>query len=258
MIPFVVIALFSTLALAAPARAAQPLITDDTGTQGRGGQQVELSQSSERASQAGLRSRSRASGLTYTFGVSEQADVFLGTSFLGLRPANSAPTSGWGSNVLGAKWRLWDLESSKTSLAIKPEWIMPVSGAREFSELGVGKASYALTLIATQEVPFGAIHLNAQMGRDRFRNAQDNERHQRLSVASVWDVSVSFKLALDLGQQTVRRQEGPALRSRFVEIGTIYSPSKSQDWALGLIRSSDNDSPQSTSNTLTGGWTLRF
>ena len=115
-----------------------------------------------------------------------------------------------------------------------------------------------MTLIATQEVPFGAIHLNAQMGRDRFRNAQDNERHQRLSVASVWDVSVSFKLALDLGQQTVRRQEGAALRSRFVEIGTIYSPSKSQDWALGLIRSSDNDSPQSTSNTLTGGWTLRF
>ena len=126
MIPFVVIALFSSLALAAPARAAQPLITDDTGTQGRGGQQVELSQSSERASQAGLRSRSRASGLTYTFGVSEQADVFLGTSFLGLRPASSAPTSGWGSTVLGAKWRLWDLESSKTSLAIKPEWIMPV------------------------------------------------------------------------------------------------------------------------------------
>lgn len=256
MIPFVVFAL--SAALAAPAWAAQPLITDDTGTQGRGGQQMELSQTSERSGPAALRSRSRTSALTYTFGVSDQTDVFLGSSFVGVRPAQEPSASGWGSTVLGAKWRLWEMESSKTSVAIKPEWIMPVSRSREASELGVGKSSYALTLIASQEVPFGSIHLNAQFGRDRFRNAQDNERHQRYSIASIWDVSASWRVALDLGQQTVRPQEASALRSRFVEVGTIYSPSKSQDWALGLIRSSDNDTPRSTSSTLTGGWTLRF
>jgi hypothetical protein len=67
-----------------------------------------------------------------------------------------------------------------------------------------------------------------------------------------------WRLALDLGQQTVRSAQGVEVRARFVEIGTIYSPSKTQDWALGLIRSTDNDRPAAATRTLTGGWTYRF
>jgi hypothetical protein len=80
----------------------------------------------------------------------------------------------------------------------------------------------------------------------------------RYSVAPVWDLSASWKVALDMGLQTTRSGTGIRLRSRFVEVGAIYSPDKNQDWALGLIRNTDNDSPESTRRTLTGGWTLRF
>jgi hypothetical protein len=66
----------------------------------------------------------------------------------------------------------------------------------------------------------------------------------------LWDVAPGWRLALDLGQQTVRSAQGAEVRARFVEIGTIYSPSKSQDWALGLIRSTDNDKPAAATRTL--------
>ncbi len=258
MIRSVALGFLAVLSLAPAAWAAQPLITDDTGTQGRGGQQLEWAHGSQRVLQGLNRSRSLTGAWTYTLGASEQADVFATASFVGLRPPSGPSTSGWSHLTLGAKWRLWELESSQTSLAIKPELLLPVSAAREARELGVGRSSYALTLIATQELSFGAVHLNVQSGRDRFRDAQDNERSLRYSAAALWDVASGWRLAFDLGQQTVRTAQGVEVRGRFVEIGTIYSPSKSQDWALGLIRSTDNDKPAAATRTLTGGWTYRF
>jgi hypothetical protein len=252
------VSMLTVLSLAPAAWAAQPLITDDTGTQGKGAQQLEWAHSSERATQGLGRSRSLAGAWTYTLGATDQADVFVTGSYLGLRPASGPSTSGWSHLTLGAKWRLWELESSQTSLALKPEWLLPVSPGREARELGVGRSSCALTLIATQELPFGALHLNVQAGRERYRDSQDNERSLRYSAATLWDVAPGWRLALDLGQQTVRSAQGAEVRARFVEIGTIYSPSKSQDWALGLIRSTDNDKPAAATRTLTGGWTYRF
>jgi hypothetical protein len=246
------------VAWSGPARAAQPLITDDTGTQGKGGQQIEVSQAQDRIRQGADRGRSRATGLTYNLGVSDQADLFFSGAYQGLRLAQVSPESGWGNPVLGVKWRLWEHEVSKTSLALKPELVLPVSAAAEALGLGTGKVSYALNAIVTREMPFGAIHINAVFSRDRMRNTLESERVMRYSVAPVWDLSASWKVALDMGLQTTRSGTGIRLRSRFVEVGAIYSPDKNQDWALGLIRNTDNDSPESTRRTLTGGWTLRF
>lgn len=244
--------------LALPAQAAQPLITDDTGTQGKGGQQIEISQAMDRLRQAAERGRSRATGLTYTLGLSDQADLFVSGSYQGLRLANASPASGWGNPVLGVKWRWWEHEASKTSLALKPELLLPVGAGDEASELGVGKVSYALNAIVSRETGFGALHFNMAFKRDRRRNSLETERGIRYSVAPVWDLSTSWKLALDMGLETTRKGSGIRVRSRFVEVGAIYSPDKHQDWALGFIRSADNDSPESTRRKLTGGWTLRF
>ena len=245
-------------ALATAAQAAQPLITDDTATQGQGGHQIEISQTQDRLRQAADRGRSRATGLTYPLGLSDQTDLFVSTSYEGLRLHGQAPASGWGNSVLGVKWRLWDHEASKTSLALKPELVLPVGAAAEASGLGSGKVSYALNAIVSREMPFGTLHFNAALSRDRMRNPLESERTVRYSLAPVWDLSASWKLALDMGQKTTRSGTGIRVRSRFVEVGAIYSPDKNQDWALGLIRSTDNDSPESSRRTLTGGWTLRF
>jgi hypothetical protein len=79
----------------------------------------------------------------------------------------------------------------------------------------------------------------------------------RASIAPVWDVTDQWKLALDLGTQSAHAA-GAKVRSNFAELGAIYSPGKDLDFALGILRSCDNDSPRTTTHTATAGVTWRF
>jgi hypothetical protein len=240
--------------------ALQPLITDDTGTQGEGGNQAEVSFNHDRSKAGGAVDRLQSLPVVYTRGVTETLDVYVGTSYASLRGDDGrGTTSGMGSPSLGAKWRFFDDEESKTSLAIKPELVFPVSERREDGGLGVGKTSANLTLILSQELPFGALHVNAGVGRDRFRNTQENPdaTTRRFSLAPVWDVAEQWKLALDMGVESARAA-GRTVHSKFAEIGAIYSPHKDVDLALGVIRANDNESPRTTTDSVSVGATFRF
>lgn len=240
--------------------AFQPLITGDTGTQGADGNQLELSFNEDRASAAGDTVRVQELPVVFTHGLTESVDVFAGMGYTRIR--SSVPgfdSSGNGNPALGAKWRFYEDEELGTSFAIKPEIFFPVSARREDSGLGTGKLSGNLTLILTQQVPFGAVHANLGIGRDRFRDTLNNSDSTtiRASMAPVWDVNEQWKLALDLGTESTR-DAGSTLRSNFVELGAIYSPDKDLDFALGVVHRSDNDSPHTTTNSVTAGITWRF
>ena len=245
--------------LVSAAHAAQPLITDDTGTQGAGGHQIEVAYAHERARSAGVTDRSESLPFTYTYGLTETLDAYAGVGYATLRPAGARRQSGFTNPTLGLKWRAYENEASQTSVAFKPELVLPVSAAREARGLGVGEVSGGLTLIVTQELPFGAVHVNAGAGHERFRDAVANPEvnSRRLSVAPVWNVSEGWKLALDLGQKW-ERSAGQTVRVRHQELGAIYSPSKDLDWAAGLIRMRDDASPKSVTHALTVGLTARF
>lgn len=244
--------------MAGSALAFQPLMTDDTGTQGDGGHQLEFSLTRDRAKNAEESERTRTLAGTYTFGLTETIDLFSGMSHARIRSADSQ-ASGFGNPVLGVKWRFFEEETTGSSLAVKPEIVFPVSASRERDGLGSGKTSGNLTLIFTQEVPFGTVHVNAGLGRERFRDGEENPatNYRRFSIAPVWDVSEQWKLALDLGAESARAA-GDTTRTRFVEIGAIYSPNKHLDFALGAIRATDNASPKTTTHSLTAGVTWRF
>ncbi len=237
---------------------AQYLITDDTEILDKGERQLELLHTDERARQASVVGRSRDTGATYTFGLTEEVDVFASGVYRSLKSPEIGSPSGGGNLVLGLKWRAWTQSSGGLSLALKPELILPVSASREAAGLGTGRTSYRLTALASQETFFGAVHFNLGLGRERFRQSQGNENQQHFSVSPVWEIDAAWSLALDVGQQFSKGADGLRLRTRFVGIGAIYTPSKNQDWALGLIRSQENDKPQSTSRILTGGWAWRF
>jgi len=254
------VALLTFAGFSAPVSAFQPLVTDDTGTQGSGGNQLEFSLSEDRARAAGNIERLRTLPIVYTRGLTETLDVFAGLSYARIRSSTSAgDASGGGNPSFGAKWRFYENEQSKTGFAVKPEVLFPVSAEREAAGLGAGRASGNLTLILTQEVPFGAIHLNAGVGRDRYRDTSSNPATttKRASIAPVWDFTEHWKLALDLGTES-SRAAGARVRSNFVELGAIYSPGKNLDLALGILRSSDNASPRTTTHTATAGITWRF
>ena len=243
-----------------PASSFQPLITDDTGTQGTGGNQIELSLDQERTKVSGEIERVQTFPMVYTRGLTDTIDVFAGFSFAKVRPAApGGDVSGNGNPSVGVKWRFYENEETGSSFAIKPELVFPVSNSREKSGLGTGKLSGNLNFIFTQEVPFGAVHFNAGIGNERYRDSQSNPNAtlRRASIAPVWDVSEQWKLALDLGVES-SRADGDTVHSKFVEFAAIYSPEKDIELAFGAIRASDNQSPKSTTHTATAGITWRF
>lgn len=89
-----------------PALAFQPLIADDTGTQGSGGNQLEFSFNEDRAKVAGSTDRTRTLPVVYTRGPTDTLDVFAGLSHARIdwsTPGDDA--SGAGNPAFGAKWR---------------------------------------------------------------------------------------------------------------------------------------------------------
>ncbi len=257
------ITLTVALALAASSQSAlsfQPLITDDTGTQGTGGNQLEFGMTEDKAVQGSTTTKTRTVPLTYTRGVLDTLDLYVSASSVRINSTNTAASaSGGGNPALGGKWRFYENESSKTSLGFKQEFRLPVSTAKERLSLGVGKTSSSSTLILTQEVPFGAVHANLWSSSDRYEDTSINANATttRFSVAPVWEVTEQFKVALDGGTET-RRTSAASTRSRTLEFGAIYSPNKNLDFALGVIRKADNATAQTVTNSVTGGVTWRF
>lgn len=240
--------------------ALQPLITDDTVTQGDGGNQIELSFNDDRAKTSDSTQRTQVFPVVYTRGLSETIDVFAALGHVRIRSNTvGGDANGTANPVLGVKWRFYENEDSKTSFAFKPEIFLPVSRSREEAGIGNGKTSGALTLILTQEFSSGAIHANAGVSRFRFSDTLTNpdETVARLSIAPVWNVSEECKLALDVGTWYGRSNEN-RVRTDFVEVGAIYSPDKDIDVALGLIRTQNNNHPRTTGNAVTAGLTWRF
>ena len=243
----------------APAWASQPLITDDTGTQGSGGNQLEFALSHDHTEVGGMVEHLRTLPITYTRGLSDTLDISAGISHAWIHSSTGGDSGGNGNPSLGAKWRVYDDTQAGTSFAVKPEILFPVSSGRESAGLGTGRTSGGLTLILTQELPFGAVHFNAGVARERYRNAADNPDTTivRASLAPVWDLAQKWKLALDVGTETAHAA-GTSVRSNFVEIGAIWSPNNDLDFALGLVHTTDNNFPGATTRTAMAGLTWRY
>jgi len=246
--------------LPAVASAFQPLVTDDTGTQGAKGNQVEAAYNRTVDKVSGTKAVTQKVPLVFTRGITDALDLYAGVGYQRIEPpAPGAEERGWGNPAVGAKWRFYENEASKLSFALKPEIQFPVSDSREAQGLGTGKTSYSVNLIMTQETGFGAVHANAVAERvnyaDDALNAAERRTLYRLSVAPVWDVADGWKLALDAGLTT-----NPDLAAKagmgYVELGAIYSPSKDLDLALGIVRNI-RDGEISTTQA-TAGITWRF
>jgi hypothetical protein len=253
-------AIVLTLIGAGSASAAMPLITDDTGTQGSGGNQIEISlgEESTKDNSTGFTAKTQQlPSLTYSHGITDAIDVFASASWL--KNSTNDPTventKGSSNPSLGAKWRLFENER-KTSVALKAVYAFPVSEEKQNKGLGDGKASWDGTLILSQELPFGSAHANVGLGKIGVKNGDDSKT-THISVAPVFNLGETVKLAFDFGQDTEKPVGGEKTTSRYWEIGAIYAPSKEIDLALGYIHAKDKDSEQVT-KTVTGGLTWRF
>jgi hypothetical protein len=256
----VIAGILGILSATPAALAFQPLITDDTGTQGAGGNQLELAVNRQRLASVGDTTTTWTAPLVYTRGLTDALDLYAGGSFVRIRTTTpDGDTEGPGNPVLGMKWRAWEDEARGLSIGVKPEIQRGVSDDAEQRGLGTGRTGYGLALLLTQETGFGAIHVNAAADRVRYALPQNAAFHRRnlyrFSVAPVFDVGEHWKLAADAGVTTHPHRPERATMG-YALLGGIWSPSKDLDFALGYIAAL-HDGEQRL-RTWTAGVTWRF
>lgn len=247
--------------LPAGAAAFQPLITDDTGTQGAGGNQIEAAYGRSTEKEPDSRTTTTSVPVVYTRGWTDALDVYLGGSRVRFSPppANGSTNHGAGNIVAGLKWRFYEDDKAGLSLAFKPEIRLPVSDRAEDRGLGNGKTNGGATWILTQETGFGAIHANLAVNSQRYERTANRDANRdtlwRLSVAPVFDLNEEWKIAFDAGLVNNPHRTEKS-RMGYVEAGAIYSPNKDLDFALGVIR--DVSHPRHQVRQFTTGVTWRF
>lgn len=226
------------LLLTANAWAYQPLVTDDTGTQGAGGNQLEFAWMHASEKTAGISTRTDSLPMVYTRGLSETLDVAFGLPWVSSN-ASGHTESGTGGLSIAAKWRFYE-EEKGWSLALKPQVDFAVSANKEANGLGNHGTTYGATLIATTETGFGEFHINAGLSHFNGKGGNTDENSRFISVAPVFKVTDNTKVALDLG---LDRTAGDT--SYFILLGLVHSPRDTLDLAAGLqktfsVAGSDN------------------
>ena len=231
--PLAGIALFPALA-----SAFQPLVTDDTGTQRAGGNQLDISYSRFVEKDPDVRATLETLPLTYTRGLSDALDVYVGATYARFQRTEEPGASGAGIPAIGLKWRFYESRPDKLSLAVKPEIRRAFSSGAEDQGLGNGPLNGGVALLLSREAGFGAVHANLSVNTFRFVLQENRELHRdilwRLSVAPVLELAPDWKIALDAGLVTNSHKDETAIMG-YIEIGAIYSPRKDLDFALGLI-----------------------
>ena len=177
------------LSLAAPAaRAAHPLQTEDTGTQGASNVEIEN----------GLQ-RARFDSTTLTtfqpqvsVGLATTVDAIVQPSLVWQHAPDQSSVSGWGDTNIDGKWRFWG--SDPWSFAIRAGVLAPTSQ----HELGLphGDVSEHALLVATWDDSPTTVHANLGFTHlPRAAGGRENVAHA--SVAVMQQVNESLILTVD-------------------------------------------------------------
>ncbi len=237
----------------APLMAAHPLITEDTGTQGRGNFQFEFTTEHAYEEEDGVRETTVRTNAVLTYGFLDNADVLLTLPHrrISSEAADGSRTVEQGRADVGLdiKWRFY--EKDNLSFALKPGLTMPTGD--ETKNLGTGKSTRSLYLITSYDAAPWEYHLH--LGHIWNRNTLDQHESQRhISVAAGRKLGENLKLVADYGTDTPTSKTS-SLNTEFFILGAIYNVRKNLDVDLGAKWGL---TPPETDFTWLGGVTFRF
>ncbi len=252
-----VLILAMIVALPAAAFAARPLLTDDAGTLGKGGFQVELGfeMSDHRTDEDGVVTREDASSAsaTVSYGILDNLDVLLGMPYEKTKIREDGDTihneDGIADITLEAKWRFF--EKDGFAMALKPGVSFPTGNHNK--GFGTGRMTYGALFIATQDIGPVSFHLNA--GYKRNENKTDERKDiWGGDLAGVVTVAKPLKLVANVGMKT-NTDRTAATDPAFFLGGLIYSITDKIDLDLGYKRGLNK---AEADNTYIGGLTIKF
>lgn len=232
--------------------AAHPLITEDSGTQGRGKFQLELTYDDHHDRAQGIKTRSGVAASILTYGVTDDIDFALGLAHLRNETTGggtSSLESGRGDGQLFVKWRFHENES--VSFALKPSLNFPDGDSAR--GLGSGRRTYGLDFVASLNEERWTYHFHTGYLKNRNK-VDEREDIIHLSAAAVYQATGKLKLIADAGMDTNRDKSSSSWPALLVT-AVIYSP---REWLnldagvhFGLNRAA-------TDYALLAGITLRW
>lgn len=216
--------------------AAHPLITDDTGTQGKKKFQLEVNSefNYDKETEEGVTTKETggevATALSY--GITDNIDVVLGTPYQWSKVKEdgevTSKENGISDMSLELKWRFY--EKDGLSLALKPGMTLPTGDDEK--GLGAGRATYGLYFITTKEIEPWTFHLN--LGYVRNENKSDERKDiWHASLAGEVEVVKNLKVVANIGAER-NPDETSSTHPAFILGGLIYSVSENFDIDFGV------------------------
>ena len=212
-------------------QAMHPLITDDTGTQGKGGVLVESNINYMKDNEF----RSTAIPLAVTAGITETMDAGVELPYLMLRPSSvtGQPQSGFSDVNFKFKHRFYEREKkdgdgdqTERSLAYQVAYSQPTG--REDLGLGAGVARWSARLLGTTELESTEFSANLgydSSGRALRRGSLFFDYAVSLSITAKYERPKPWEPVVELA---VIRVKGPDGYERIATalLGIIYEPSE--------------------------------
>lgn len=211
--------------------AAHPLITDDTGTQGKGKFQIEAAYEFAHEESGGVTEQAHQIEAVLSYGIIDSVDVMIGIPYQFLRAEAGGVTvdeDGFSDLGLEVKWRFWECQG--TSFAIKPGISFPTGN--DDRGLGTGKVVGSLFLIATQEIEPMVFHFNA--GYIRNENSFDErENIWHVSAAAEYGAAEWITLVGNIGMEG-NAERGEDTPAAFILGGLILPVNEDLELSLGV------------------------
>lgn len=216
--------------------AAHPLITDDTGTQGKGKFLVEISgqydSDKETANGVSTESTGGQVAATLSYGFVENADLVLGLPYQWTKGKEGGVTvydeNGISDMTVDLKWRFF--EKDGLSLALKPGVRLPTGNDEK--GLGAGRMGYQAFLIGSKEAAPWAFHVN--LGYIGNENRADEEKHLwHASLAATREIVKGLMIVGDIGIER-NRDKAANGNPAFLIGGFIYSLFDNVDIDIGV------------------------
>jgi len=261
--PYIFFALITVFILSSVSFAAHPLITDDTGTQGKGKYQIEINaeygydKESEEAEDSEEEITVKEAGTEVagilSYGLTDSMDIVFGVPYQWNKAWEdgdmTADDNGFSDMSLELKWRFY--EADGLSLALKPGVTLPTG--KEENGLGSGRTSSGLTFITTKEIEPWAFHLNLAYMHNGYKLEEDRDANRKdiwhVSLASQMEVIKDLTIVASIGIEKNADRESN-IHPAFLLGGLIYSLSENIDIDFGY--KAGLNKPETDYSILTG------
>jgi len=221
------------LLLAPVTRAAHPLITEDTGTQGKGNYQLELTTEYGREGRDDALETANLNQAVLSYGVRENIDVILGVPHLRLTSTAAGErtvVNGGGDVGIDVKWRFH--EPGDFSVAVKPGITLPTGNSDK--ELGSARVRSSIYLVTSYTLDPWGWHLHA--GYVNYNNVQGDRRSLwHFSTAGWYIFAKQYKFVIDAGADAAPQREADTYYA-FSTVGLIASLTDKFDVDIGYRR----------------------